>query len=39
MFELSDGKTLSELTSDEKNEVSARALAAQDLKKKLLRKI
>jgi XTP/dITP diphosphohydrolase len=35
IFELETGKTLAELTPDEKNEVSARALAAQDLKEKL----
>ena len=29
IFELSNGKTLAELTPEEKNEVSARALAAQ----------
>lgn len=36
VFELENGKTLAELTSEEKNEVSARALAAIDLKRKLL---
>lgn len=35
IFELSNGKTLAELTKEEKNMVSARALAAQDLKKKI----
>lgn len=35
IFELSNGKTLAELTPEEKNEVSARALAAKQLKKKL----
>ena len=35
IFELPNGKTLAELTPDEKNEVSARALAASDLKSKL----
>ena len=35
IFELSSGKTLAELSSDEKNNVSARYLAAQDLKNKL----
>ncbi len=35
IFELPNGLTLAELTSDEKNEVSARALAAKELKKKL----
>lgn len=37
IFELESGKTLAELTSEEKNEVSARALAAIDLKKKLVK--
>ena len=35
IFELPNGKTLAELTPDEKNEVSARALAASDLKQKI----
>ena len=35
IFELPNGKTLAELTPEEKNEVSARALAANDLKNKL----
>lgn len=35
IFELPNGKTLAELTPEEKNEVSARALAAKDLKNKL----
>lgn len=35
IFELPSGKTLAELSSSEKNEVSARALAAKSLKKKL----
>ena len=35
IFELPNGKTLAELTSDEKNKISARALALQDLKRKL----
>lgn len=35
IFELPNGKTLAELTPDEKNAVSARALAAKSLKKKL----
>lgn len=39
IFELESGKTLAELTSEEKNEVSARALAAVDLKKKLVKKL
>lgn len=38
IFELPNGKTLAELTSNEKNKVSARALAAQYLKRKLLKK-
>lgn len=36
IFELQNGKTLAELTPEEKNEVSARALALNDLKKKLI---
>lgn len=36
IFELQTGKTLAELTAEEKNTVSARALAAHDLKKKIL---
>lgn len=35
IFELENGKTLAELSSEEKNEISARALAAQELKMKL----
>lgn len=35
IFELENGKTLAELSSEEKNEVSARYLAAIDLKEKL----
>lgn len=35
IFELDNGKTLAELSADEKNEISARAVAAKDLKKKL----
>lgn len=35
IFELENGKTLAELTPDEKNMVSARAIAATDLKNKL----
>lgn len=35
IFELSNNKTLAELTSEEKNKVSARYLAAIDLKEKL----
>ncbi len=35
IFELPNGKTLAELTPEEKNEVSARALAASDLKVKI----
>lgn len=38
IFELDNGKTLAELSSDEKNEVSARRLAAEDLKQKLVLK-
>ena len=37
IFELPNGQTLAELTSKEKNEVSARSLALKDLKKKLKR--
>lgn len=35
IFELPDGKTLAELSPEEKNKVSARSLAAKSLKKKL----
>lgn len=35
IFELPNGKTLAELTKEEKNKVSARYLAAQDLKRKI----
>ncbi len=35
IFELESGKTLAELTEEEKNQVSARALAAKDLRDKL----
>jgi len=35
IFELNSGKTLAELTSEEKNITSARYLAALDLKRKL----
>lgn len=35
IFELESGRTLAELSSDEKNMVSARRLAAEDLKNKL----
>ena len=35
IFELDNGKTLAELSTDEKNEISARALAAEDLKRKM----
>lgn len=35
IFELPNGKTLAEISSDEKNEISARSLAIKDLKKKL----
>lgn len=35
IFELETGKTLAELTQEEKNNVSARFLAAKDLKEKL----
>ena len=39
IFELSNGKTLAELTNDEKNIVSARYMAVSDLKKKLRKRI
>lgn len=39
IFELKDRRTLAELTSEEKNCMSARKLAAEALKKKLIRKI
>lgn len=35
IFELEDGRTLVELTSFEKNQISARSLALRDLKRKL----
>ena len=35
IFELDNGKTLAELTPEEKNEISARALAAEDLNRKM----
>lgn len=35
IFEVESGKTLAELSSKEKNNISARRLAAEDLKKKL----
>ena len=35
IFELENGKTLAELTQDEKNEISARKMALENLKKKL----
>ncbi len=37
IFELSNGLTLAELSKEEKNEISARALAIKDLQKKLKR--
>ncbi len=37
IFELSDGLTLAELSSEEKNNKSARSLALNDLKKKLVK--
>ena len=39
IFELSNGLTLAELSSEEKNSISARSLALKDLKKKLIKKI
>lgn len=35
VFELEDGRTLAELTSEEKNKISARYLALMDLKEKM----
>ena len=35
IFELFDGRTLAELSSSEKNDISARTLALKDLRKKL----
>lgn len=35
IFMLPDGRTLAELSSDEKNKISARALAVKDLKEKM----
>ena len=37
IFELSNGLTLAELTSDEKNRISARSIAINDLKKKFIK--
>ena len=37
IFELSNGLTLAELNKEEKNEISARAIALNDLKKKLMK--
>ena len=37
IFELSNGLTLAELSSEEKNSISARSLALMDLKKKLVK--
>ena len=37
IFELSDGLTLAELSSEKKNSISARSLALMDLKKKLVK--
>ena len=39
IFELENGKTLAELSSEEKNEISARRIALEILKKKLEEKI
>jgi len=39
IFELSNGLTLAELSSEEKNSISARSLALKDLKKKLVKKL
>ena len=39
IFELSNGLTLAELSSEEKNSISARSLALKDLKKKLIKKL
>ena len=38
IFELPNGQTLAELSLEEKNKISARVLAAKELKKKLIRK-
>lgn len=38
IFELPNGLTLAELTSEEKNKISARSLAIKDLKRKLIKK-
>jgi XTP/dITP diphosphohydrolase len=37
IFELPNGLTLAETSSEEKNAISARAMAARDLQKKLTR--
>lgn len=39
IFVLENGKTLAELTPEEKNNISARSLALQDLKQKLCEKV
>ena len=39
IFEISNGKTFAELSSEEKNEISHRKLALQDLKMKLEQEI
>ena len=35
IFELENGKTLAELTQDEKNEISARKIALEQIKKEI----
>ena len=35
IFELDNGKTLAELTQDEKNEISARKIALEQIKKEI----
>ena len=37
IFELANGQTLAELSSEEKNDISARAMAAEDLNKKMIK--
>ena len=36
IFELENGKTLAELTEEEKNEISARKIALENIRKKLI---
>ena len=38
IFELENGKTLAEISQEEKNEISARKIALENLRKKLIEK-